>query len=292
MRLGIGKALKRALCGLNYAAAVLTRGFFCPCCQKRVSRWKDWSPSYRNVLCPKCSSHPRHRLMALYLKRIAPTFKNSSVLHFAAEKSIRLQIIEVAKEYITADLQPEGRAGEMNRQGFLPNEIEVQADITVLPFPEERFDLIVCSHVLEHVHDDTKALAEIFRVMKWDGWALLQTPFDRCRAISLERPEIDTPELRRKHYQQEDHVRLYGREIYTRFIAAGFLPAIIPPESVCPDPKFFGLWPDEDLMIVRKAWTWPSSYFEEESRAIQAARAGAAAPREAPLDGLAQALVS
>jgi SAM-dependent methyltransferase len=281
MRLGIGKALKRASFELNYAAAVTTRGFFCPCCQKRVSRWKDWSPSYRNVLCPNCSSHPRHRLMALYLKRFTPTLKSSSVLHFAAEKSIRLQIAAVAKEYITADLQPEYRAEEINRQEFLPNEIEVQADITDLPFPEGRFDVVVCSHVLEHVHDDAKALREIYRVLKPESWALLQTPLDKGRIVTLERPDIDTPALRQKYYQQVDHVRLYGREIYNRFIAAGFLPAIIPPESVCSDPKFFGLWPDEDLMIARKTWLRPASYFEEESRAIQAARQGAAAPGEA-----------
>jgi SAM-dependent methyltransferase len=281
MRLGIGKALKRAASGLNYAAAVMTRGFFCPCCQKRVSRWQDWSPTYRNTVCPHCSSHPRHRLMALYFKHFAPSLKNSSVLHFAAERFIRLQIVEVAKEYITADLRPEGRAYELNRQGFLPNEIEVQADIMDLPFPDGRFDLVVCSHVLEHVHDDAKALREIYRVLKPEGWALLQTPLDKGRIVTLERPDIDTPALRLEYYKQEDHVRLYGRDIYTRFIAAQFLPAIIPPESVSSDPKFFGLWHDEDLMIARKVWIRHMSYFEEENRAIQAERAGTAAPGEA-----------
>ena len=277
----IKKALRHASSGINYGAAVLTRGFFCPCCQRKVSHWEDWSPSYRNVLCPRCGSHPRHRLMALYFNRFAATLRNSSVLHFAAEKSIRLQIIEVAKEYITADLRPQERASEIDRKVFFQNELEVQADITDLQFPQQRFDVIVCSHVLEHVHDDAKALREIFRVLKYDGWALLQTPFDKCRAISLERPDIDTPALRLKYYQQEDHVRRYGRDIFTRFLAAGFLPAIIPPESVCSDPKFFGLWPDEDLMIVRKIWTHPSSYLEEESCAIRTARAAATAPGEA-----------
>jgi SAM-dependent methyltransferase len=219
--------------------------------------------------------------MTLYLNRFASTLKNASVLHFAAEKSIRLQLFEVAKEYITADLRPDGRAYELDRQGFLESAVDVQADVTDLHFPEQRFDMIVCSHVLEHVEEDSKALREIFRVLKHNGWALLQTPFDRCRASSLERPDIDTPALRLKYYQQEDHVRLYGRDIFARFLAAGFLPAIIPPESVCSDPKFFGLWPDEDLIIARKVWTHPMSYFEEESRAIQAARAGAAAGGEA-----------
>jgi SAM-dependent methyltransferase len=281
MRLEIGKALQRVLCGLNYAAAVVTRGLFCPCCQKRVSGWKDWSPLYRNVVCPKCGSHPRHRLIALYLQRFASTLKNSSVLHFAAETCIRVQIAAVAKEYTPADLQPEVRAEQMKLLGFIPNESEVQADITDLHFPDERFDVVVCSHVLEHVHDDAKALREIYRVMKKESWALLQTPLDKGRIVSLERPDIDTSELRHKHYQQVDHVRLYGREIYTRFIAAGFLPAIIPPESVCSDPKFFGLWPDEDLMIARKTWLRPMSYFEEERRAIDAELASAAAPGEA-----------
>jgi SAM-dependent methyltransferase len=272
MGFGIARAIKKAFREVNIGTAVLTRGFFCPCCQKRVPRWEDWSPEYRNVICPECGSHPRHRLMALYFNRFAPSLKNLSVLHFAAEKSIRLQIVEVAREYVTADLRPEGRAYEMDRQGFLENEIDVQADITDLGFADERFDVVVCSHVLEHVENDAQALREIFRVMKYDGWALLQTPFDRCRAVTLERADVDTPALRQKYYQQEDHVRLYGRDIFTRFLSAGFLPAIIPPESVCSDPKLYGLWPDEDLMLVRKPWTFPKSYFDEESRGIENAR--------------------
>lgn len=268
-------AFKRISRGFNFAAATVTGTFFCPCCEKRVPRWQDWSPLYQNVICPKCGCHPRHRLMALYLDQVAPTLRESSVLHFAAERAIRNRIVEVAKEYITADLRPEGRAWELDRRSFRDNESEVQADITDLQFPEERFDVVVCSHVLEHVHDDARALRELYRVMKPESWALLQTPLDKGRTLSLERAEVDSPALRQKYYQQEDHVRLYGREIYTRFIAAGFLPAIIPPESVCSDPAFFGLWPDEDLMIARKTWTRTPSFFDEEDRSIRAERSDA-----------------
>jgi len=213
-------------------------------------------------------------LIATYFDQIAPTLRNSSVLHFAPEKPIRRQIRESAKEYICADLRaeghPYGRDPKGDRKSFLEDQVDVQADVTEMQFPEERFDVVICSHVLEHVVDDAKALREIFRVLKYDGWALLQTPFDRCRAVTLERPDIDTAELRLKYYLQEDHVRLFGRDIFARFLAAGFMPAIIPPQSVCSDPKRFGLWPDEDLMIVRKIWTHPNSYFEDESLAIQA----------------------
>lgn len=281
MQWNVGKALNRASRSFNQGVASISRGFFCPCCQKRVPRWDDWGPTYRGVICPRCGSHPRHRLVALYFERIAPTLKDASVLHFAAEKPIRRQIVEVAREYICADLRPDGRAYEMDRHGFLEEKIDVQADVTDLHFPEHRFDVVVCSHVLEHVPDDSKALSEIFRVLKYNGWALLQTPFDRCRAVTLERADVDTPELREKFYWQEDHIRLYGREIFARFLAAGFLPAIIPPESLCSDPRFFGLWPDEDLMIVRKVWTHPRSYFEDEGRAIQAAHACAASTARA-----------
>lgn len=281
MRSKIEKGLKAVSRRLNHAAAVITRGFFCPCCEKRVTHWKDWSPSYRNVVCPKCGSHPRHRLFALYFKRFAPTLKQASVLHFAPEKPIRRQIAQFAKEYISADLRPVGHPYGLDRQSFLEDQIDVQADVTDMHFAEHRFDVVICSHVLEHVDDDSKALKEIFRVLKYDGWALLQTPFDKCRATTLEHPDIDTPALRLKYYQQEDHVRLFGREIFARFLAAGFMPVIIPPESVCSDPKFFGLWPDEELMIVKKVWTHPASFFEEENRGILAARKAATTQRAA-----------
>lgn len=45
-----------------------------------------------------------------------------------------------------------------------------EPDITTLPFDENSFDAVICSHALEHVPDDVVVLQEIYRILRPDGW--------------------------------------------------------------------------------------------------------------------------
>jgi ubiquinone/menaquinone biosynthesis C-methylase UbiE len=45
-----------------------------------------------------------------------------------------------------------------------------KADICDLPFEDNQYDVILCNHVLEHIPDDTKAMQELYRVLKPGGW--------------------------------------------------------------------------------------------------------------------------
>jgi SAM-dependent methyltransferase len=91
-------------------------------------------------------------------------------------------------------------------------------DVTAIPHPDASFDAILCSHVLEHVRDDTRAMAELHRVLRPGGWALIQSPVDWARAATHEE-ETDDPETT---FGQADHVRFYGRDYDDRLRAAGF----------------------------------------------------------------------
>ncbi|MBQ2666514.1 class I SAM-dependent methyltransferase [Methanobrevibacter sp.] len=102
-------------------------------------------------------------------------------------------------------------------------------DIQDIPYEDDFFDLIYCSHVLEHVVDDKKAISELKRVLKPSGTALIlvpingiafELPYDETK--TLENPQYNTPELREKYYGQDDHLRLYGRDFKDRLIDAGF----------------------------------------------------------------------
>ena len=83
-------------------------------------------------------------------------------------------------------------------------------DITALDLPAESIGLVICYHVLEHVPDDAKAMDELFRVMKPQGKALIQTPFKAGEIY--EDFSITSPEERAKHFGQDDHVRVYSAE--------------------------------------------------------------------------------
>ena len=162
----------------------------------------------KNAQCPNCKSLERHRLYFLYLLTKIDTNKNIKVCHFAPEKSIG-QLFQMFKniEYISCDIRP-GAA------------MQVQ-DITKTTFEDNTFDIIFCSHVLEHIEDDKKAMRELFRILKPNGFAILQVPLcQEHNGIKLETTyedfSITSPEGRTIAFGQSDHVRKYEKNDYVK----------------------------------------------------------------------------
>lgn len=164
-----------------------------------------------NAVCPRCLSSDRERLVYLYLRTRKPyVFTNTlRVLHVAPEKSLA-NIFSRQKniEYLTVDLE-------------LPSAKE-RMDITDIRYDDNEFDIIICNHVLEHIPADTKAMSELFRVMKPGGFGILQVPISYTIAKTYEDPNITSDEDRIKYYGQADHVRLYGVDYFDRLAGVGF----------------------------------------------------------------------
>ena len=100
--------------------------------------------------------------------------------------------------------------------------VDVKADICDLPFEDNSFDIIFCNHVLEHIEDDKKAMQELYRVLKPDGFGIFQIPQDYSREKTYEDLTITSPEDRAKHFGQYDHVRIYGLDYFDRLRSVGF----------------------------------------------------------------------
>jgi SAM-dependent methyltransferase len=151
----------------------------------------------------------RHRLSWIWLTRsgtLGPSVRN--VLHFAPEPAIEQQLGRklASARYVTADLVA-GRADE-------------QIDVTQIPWPDASVDLLICSHVLEHVPDDRAAMRELCRILSPQGNALLEVPV--IGELTREDPSVTDPAERLRLFGQDDHVRVYGRDYYDRLDAAGF----------------------------------------------------------------------
>jgi ubiquinone/menaquinone biosynthesis C-methylase UbiE len=101
----------------------------------------------------------------------------------------------------------------------------VRMDVTSLQFPDGTFDAVVCNHVLEHVEDDRKALAEMYRVLKPGGWASIQVPMKG--KATVEAAGVLNAYEQLHLFGQEDHVRQYGRDFEDRLREAGFRVEII-----------------------------------------------------------------
>ena len=111
----------------------------------------------------------------------------------------------------------------------------MKMDIMDIQYPDESFDVIYCSHVLEHVPDDRKAMREFRRVLKRGGWAILLVPITAGK--THEDPSITEPAERLRVFGQEDHVRIYGPDYVDRLREAGFavtetrVPDLVSPED-------------------------------------------------------------
>ena len=99
---------------------------------------------------------------------------------------------------------------------------DMHFDLHHIPLEDNRFDVVFCNHVLEHVDDALQCMRELHRVLKPGGWGIMQVPIDYSRDITYEDSSIVTPEDREKHYWQKDHVRLFGKDYPQWLEKAGF----------------------------------------------------------------------
>lgn len=106
----------------------------------------------------------------------------------------------------------------------------VAMDITALPLRTASMDAVICIHVLEHIPDDRKAMAELFRVLKPGGWGSVQVPM--AGEHTLEDPTVTSPRERKRLFGQCDHVRSYGRDFAGRLEQAGFRCLVLPKENL------------------------------------------------------------
>jgi SAM-dependent methyltransferase len=163
-----------------------------------------------NVLSPSTLSLERHRLLWLYLKNETDFFTApKKVLHFAPEQEFYKRFKKQNNlDYTTTDL-------------YSPL-ADVKADICNLPFEDNTYDIILCNHVLEHIPDDTKAMQELYRILKPGGMGIFQIPQDIKRATTFSDDTIIDPKERAKIFGQYDHVRIYGLDYFDKLRSIGF----------------------------------------------------------------------
>ena len=164
----------------------------------------------KNVLSPSTLSLERHRLLWLFLQQETDFFSaEKKVLHMAPEQCFLSRFRKQKNlAYVTADLHSPIA--------------DVKADICNLPFEENSFDIVFCNHVLEHIADDTKAMQELYRVLKPGGMGIFQIPQDLNRATTFEDNSITDRKERTQLFGQYDHVRVYGRDYFDKLRTIGF----------------------------------------------------------------------
>lgn len=211
---------------------------YCPACDTQLGRFIAGGEFLNRpeARCPACGALERHRLIALFFREWSDLFSggNRSMLHFSPEAVFEQQFRHIPElDYLTADLSDP--------------RVMVRMDISAIPYPDHHFDIIYCSHVLEHVPDDRQAMRELRRVLKPSGWAVLQVPV--TVETTVEDPTVTDPQERLRLFGQEDHVRRYGIDYPQRLEAAGFRVLAIPAERIAGEARVARLGLDGDEKI-------------------------------------------
>ncbi|MBI1837022.1 MAG: methyltransferase domain-containing protein [Flavobacteriia bacterium] len=186
----------------------------CPVCEKSFRKFLSYGSkvaSRDNVLCPYDLTLERHRLMWIYLKDHSNFFTAAKleVLHIAPEQCFHVLFKKQNNlNYLTGDL--------------LSPIADIHFDLHEIPLEDNKFDVVFCNHVLEHVTDAHQCMSELYRVMKPGGFGIFQVPQDTNREETYEDWSITSPEEREKHFWQYDHVRLFGKDYPKWLEKAGF----------------------------------------------------------------------
>lgn len=109
------------------------------------------------------------------------------------------------------------------KQGFAEN----------LPYENETFDVVYSSHVLEHVNDEAKSLAEMKRVLKKDGVLIIGMPTSNMATLNYISQLIFTT-----------HIKIYEffRNIFSKNVLNNFIKIFrIPSHSY---PRGNSIWYD------------------------------------------------
>lgn len=172
----------------------------------------DHPPIYDDM-CPNCNSIARHRLVGLFLQRRPELGSAGRVIHFAPQSEEELAKIlkQRSNEYQTADINGE--------------HCDLELNLEAIELPNSTIHLCVLNHVLEHVRDDRKALAELYRCLAPGGSAIITVPIVEGWPTTYE--SEDTSAQASDHdrflrFGNPEHVRMYGADLRQRISEAGF----------------------------------------------------------------------
>jgi SAM-dependent methyltransferase len=231
-------SLKQRARALQKQVQLINSTYYCPVCESKVVSFLPLPEFYRenqekygfpfrtgesetcneaHYLCPVCGASDRDRLYALFLSDYIASLESSvQMVDFAPSEALSAFIRRLIKSsgkdvrYRTADL--------------LAENVDDQVDISDLrSYENDQFDFFICSHVLEHVPDDRKALRELYRILKPGGRGILMVPIILSIDEIDEDPEVKDEGERWRRFGQFDHVRLYSkRGFLARVRQAGF----------------------------------------------------------------------
>lgn len=222
----------------------------CPCCKHSFSRFLPLGVDRRPGQCPRCRSNERDRALWLYLDQ-HPDFVSAGkkLLHIGPESIFYRYFKRIKGLHYT----PADKFAPSFENTYPPDTVYV--DIVHMPqIPDNTYDVILCSHVLEYVKEDEQAMGELFRILKPGGTALLQVPIKKGLKKTYEDDSISSPEQRAITFGDPGHIRFYGEDYEDKLTAQGFETGFIPFHTLFTTEEInkYGLIATDDFHLAAK----------------------------------------
>ena len=217
---------------ITEALSLSQRVYYCPCCGIKLSHFIDGGYNKKNnvinpkryehirqdIICPACQSLPRHRILASWCQDNLNLLTNNKILYFSLETSMMLWFKRNGIPVTSADLF---------------NSADLKLDIELIDQPDNVWNVVFCNHVLEHVNNYKKALAELKRILTPGGKLICSFPIDNSletvdEDVSLAvdmSEERDCERIRR--FGQKNHLRVFGLDSKQLLEGAGFSVTVI-----------------------------------------------------------------
>jgi SAM-dependent methyltransferase len=192
---------------VNLTRTVIFRGSNVSC---EICGWKG--TTFFDGHCPKCNSLPRTRLIPFSLKHFNLTNNEPKILHIAPNVN--------EYNYIKMHVTPSANYDRLNIRHV--SHINIVQDLTQTNLDSHQYELAIAWHVLEHIPQDVKAIAEVYRLLKPGGSFLVSVPiYPIGNKTTFEDSDIPYADFDAVHGHY-DHCRSCGLDYYKRFETLGF----------------------------------------------------------------------
>lgn len=166
-----------------------------------------------NARCSTCRAVERNRMMWMLLDRLGGFKEGQRVLHMAPELGLARKFKELSGDnYHATDVDVERYASKI----INVRKLDLCTDLAAIP--DNSYDLILHSHVLEHLPCDVSSvLRELDRILAPGGLHFLSVPIRGTETAEDLSPDLTEAE-RLKRFGQEDHYRIFGSESLTNML--------------------------------------------------------------------------
>jgi SAM-dependent methyltransferase len=175
--------------------------------------------------CATCSSLERHRAMRDALDRMnaRERFSTYRLIRFSPDPTVEDAWFQSAETSIY-----EGN-----------NSLDIQS----IDRADGAYDVVMCSHVLEHVKDDKQALRELVRILSPQGFLVMAVPHTEDSAV--------TDDWGFANPTKNLHYRAYGRDFDTRIASI-----VAPAHAFSLEPKDPATGDLKRFQIITKSDFW------------------------------------